>query len=148
MNPRTKKRGLLALVAVATVLLGSYVVLFTGPYRFTERDLREAFIAHLREGVARGEPWDSPTMAAVEYIQSFAGHPSDRSKPSALRITSSQRSATEVTVTVFDRVEDDSIDLVCHRLTMRLDRGVWIPVRHQVAWQGRGRIGWTIKPTA
>ncbi len=148
MNPQTKRRSLLALVAVMTVLLGSYVVLFTGPYWFTDLALSEPRIDHLRAGVTRGEPWNTPEQAAVEYLQSFAGHPSDRSKPPAMRISAARRSATEAVVTVFVRAEDDSIDLICNRLTMRLDRGVWIPVRHQSAWQGRGRIGWTIKPTA
>jgi hypothetical protein len=43
--------------------------------------------------------------------------------------------------------EDDSVFVLCDRLTMIGAEARWQVVRHQKAWQGRDRIGWTTQPT-
>jgi hypothetical protein len=121
------------------------VVLFTGPYFFVDQPLWPPAVAHLREGASKtADEATSPTGAAIEYL--YFGPGIDPPDWRYIQTKVSVLSPTEVIVSVFDGSGDDSVYLTCDRLTMRLEDNIWIPIRHQEAWQGRGRIGWTTKP--
>jgi hypothetical protein len=126
---------------------GVYVYFFGGPYRFVDVPLAEDPMQHLRSS-ARGAPWSSsPAEAALEYLGWWPSL--DDTNRSKLNITTSFRSSDEAVVTIIDNdTRDDSVSRTCDRLTLRRQSGVWLPIRHQQAWQGRGRFGWTTKPAS
>jgi hypothetical protein len=109
--------------------------------------LDQRSLQHLHSGRDTGAPWlASPSEIAFEYL--YWWPELDSPNRAKIRITVSYRSPDEVIVTVIDNdCQDDSTWRTCDRLTLRRQQGLWLPVRHQAAWQGRGRIGWTTKPT-
>jgi hypothetical protein len=120
-----------------------YMLVFTGPYFFVDRPLLAPAVAHLRDGASKRSAWaTSPTVAAIEFLR-FGVDPAE---PLQIRTKVSVLTPTDAVVMVFDSDGGDSVYLTCDRLTMRLENNVWIPVRDQQAWQGRGRIGWTTQP--
>ena len=140
------KRVYLVLAALLLTGGGTFIYLFCGPYRFVDSPLAAESLQHLRAS-ASGASWAaSPAETAYEY---FYWWPQiDRPNRSKLDITSSQGSSEEVIVTVIDNdCRDDSIWRSFDRLTMHRESGIWIPVRHQSAWQGPGRVGRTTQPT-
>jgi len=140
------KKLLLIMVGVLILVAGSYQYLFGGPYRFVDRSLEDQSLQHLRSRIGDGNWSASPSDSAFEYL--YWWPQIDQQDRSKLAITISHRSTDEAIVTVIDRdCRSDSTYVTCDRLTMRRERDAWIPVRHQTAWQGRGRFGWTTKPT-
>ncbi|MEP6669883.1 MAG: hypothetical protein ABJF10_12065 [Chthoniobacter sp.] len=138
----------LPLVALALIVSGVYVYFFTGPYRFVDAPLAPESLQHLRSGAGSGAAWlASPSETTLEYLNWWPQL--DRPNLSRLDIATLYRSPEEAVVTIIDNdTRDDSISRSCDRLTLRRQGGVWIPVRHQAAWQGRGRFGWTTQPTS
>jgi hypothetical protein len=116
---------------------------FGGPFRFVDQPLDETSLDHLASSAAgRGSPED----VTDEYLHGLL-HPGDRPNRGGLDISVSHPNAAEAVVTVIDRdVRDDSISACCDRVTLRLQNSRWKPVRHQMAWQGRGLIGWSTRP--
>jgi hypothetical protein len=137
------KKVYLILAALVLIVSGIYIYFFGGPYRFVDRPLNAESLQHLRSGTSDGTSWlSSPYETAFEYLYWWPQN--DRPNRSKLDIATSYRSSEEAIVTIIDNdTQDDSILRYCDRLTLRRQNGVWIPVRHQTAWQGRGRFGWT-----
>ena len=116
--------------------------LFGGPYRFVEVPLRKESLQQLQSSTLAF----SPTEAATEYLRSLFP---DRLKRSKFEIAIRYTSEQETVVTIIDRdCQDDSVYVTCDRFTLRRQSGAWLPVQHQAAWQGRGRVGWTTQPTS
>jgi hypothetical protein len=133
---------LLLTAAVLAAAAGVYLYFFGGPYRFTDLPLREESRWHLRSV----SPIPSPADAAVEYLHCQC-HPQDRPKRSELEISETRRSTDEAVVTVIVRgCADDSVSASADRLTLVHENGRWIPARHEAAWQGRKRFGWSTNP--
>ncbi len=142
------KKLYLVLAAFLLTVVGIYIYFFTGPYRFVDFQLAEESLQHLRAGATSGASWvPSPSDTAFEYL--YWWPQLDRPNRAKLDIAVSYRSPDTTIVTVIDNdTRDDSISRFCDRLTMRQQSGVWLPVRHQQAWQGRGRFGWTTQPAS
>jgi hypothetical protein len=140
------KKALLLLAALLLIGGGTFVYLFGGPYRFVDLSLTAQSLQHLRSS-SGDAPWaSSPSETAFEYFYWWPDI--DRPNRAKIEITTSYHSPDEAVVTVIDRdCQGDSTSLTCDRLTLRRESGAWFPVRHQAAWQGRGRIGWTTQPT-
>jgi hypothetical protein len=140
----------LAFLLLAALLMGVcfYAYFFAGPFRFVDQPLWDESLQHLRSGASSGASWTrSPADAADEYLHWWCD-PSDRPERVKLDISVSYRSPDEAVVSVINRYcKDDSVSVMCDRLTLRHERGAWSPLRHQAAWQGRGRFGWTTQPT-
>lgn len=132
----------------AVVLLigtGCYWFLFGGPYRFVEIPLSEDSLHHLKAAVSAAPQLNSPENMADEYLHGLC-HPSDRPKRSDLDIAASV-GGEESIVTIIDwNCKDDSIHVSCDRIVLQRKNGLWLPIKHQAAWQGRGQIGWTTRP--
>jgi hypothetical protein len=133
---------LLMLAAVLLLAAGACLYLFGGPYLFVQVPLRETSFQHLQSSRLASSPAD----ATDEYLHwRFP----DRPKRRQLEIAVCHASEQEAVVTVINRdCKDDSLFVSCDRLTLRRQSGTWLPVQHQAAWQGRGRIGWTTQPTS
>ena len=142
------KKVYLLLAVPVLIVTGIYIYFFTGPYRFVESPLAEESLQHLRSGAGGGASWlASPSETAFEYL--YWWPQLDRPNRSRLDIATSYRSPDEAVVTIIDNdTRDDSISRYCDRVTLRQQSGVWLPVRHQAAWQGRGRFGWTTEPAS
>jgi hypothetical protein len=127
------------------IVIGVFIYLFGGPYRFVDRPLYPESLEHLRAG-ASGAPWKlSPSETAFEYFYWWPD--TDRPDRAKLEITTLWNSPDGAVVTIIARdCQCDSTSRTCDRLTLRRESGGWVPVRHQAAWQGRGRIGWTTQP--
>lgn len=136
------KRLLLTFAALLLISLGTYNFFFGGPYRFVDRNIEEQSLQHLHLNPAG----TSPSEIAFEYLYWWPGI--DRPDRAKLEITTSYHPTGVAVVTIFDHDgQSDSTYSTCDRLTLRRQNGAWIPIRHQAAWQGRGRIGWTTQPT-
>lgn len=140
------KKLYLLLPVLLLIAAGTYIYFFTGPYRFVDSELAEESLKHLRAAANSGASWvPSPSETAFEYL--YWWPQLDRPNRAKLDIHVSFRSSGTAIVTVIDTdTRDDSISKSCDRITLRLQKGVWLPVRHQQAWQGRGRFGWTTEP--
>ncbi|MEI6536772.1 MAG: hypothetical protein WCN98_15605 [Verrucomicrobiaceae bacterium] len=141
------KKVLLPLAALLLVGIGTFVYFFGGPFRFVDEPLAEESLQHLRAGARSGAPWlSSPADTVFEYLYWWPQlDPTNRAK---LDISVSYHSPDVAIVTVIDNgCRDDSTWRTCDRVTLLQKSGLWLPVRHQSAWQGRGRIGWTTQPT-
>lgn len=133
--------------AVTLLVCGALLLYFLGgPWSFIDRPLHDESLRHLRTSAA-GAPWAaSPGETALEYLYWWAE--SDRPRRDNIDIHVSMHTGDDAVVTVTENgCQDDSLSRLCSRITMRRQDGLWIPVRHQAAWQGRGRIGWTTLPT-
>jgi hypothetical protein len=131
-------------VAVAMAALAGYVYLFGDPLFFTDRGIRPGSIEILR---AHAIDAGTPKSAALRYL--YEGiDPSDVPNEARLKIRISQPSVDQSVVTIINRYTDsDSVDVTCDRITLRREGNVWLPERHEAAWQGRGHLGWTTSPT-
>jgi hypothetical protein len=140
------KKALLLFAALLIIGGGPLIYLFGGPYSFVDRSLAEQSLQHLRSS-SGGSSWaSSPSETALEYL--YWWPQLDRPNRSKLDIATFYRSPELAVVTFIDNdTRDDSISRSCNRITLRRQSGVWFPIRHQAAWQGRGRIGWTTQPT-
>lgn len=117
------------------------------PKQFVERPLDTNSLNHLQAGFANKPAWStSPVDSAIEYLQWQFG-PSDRTAKTLLQITVATVNGDTVVTIVDDQLKDDSVYVLCDRLTMRRGGGAWLPARHEAAWQGRGRVGWTTNLT-
>jgi len=136
-------------VMLAALLLiggGAYWLFFSGPHRFVDRSISEPSIQHLRSGSSEASWAASPADTAFEYL--YWWPKIDRPNRSKIDISVSLRSNDEAVVTVIDRDgQGDSTYVTCDRITLHREGRSWFPVRHQAAWQGRGRLGWTTEPT-
>jgi hypothetical protein len=93
----------------------------------------------------------SPEQTALNYLRdsiTAAGGDASELKPARMRVSVSSQSARRTVVNILEAAEDDSLYLFYHRFTLERERSVWRVIRHQVAWQGRGRLGWTTRPTS
>jgi hypothetical protein len=138
-----KAKKLSLLLATPLLIVGGiYLYFFASPHRFVESPIAQESLQHLRAS-GSGAAWaSSPAETAFEYL--FWWPQLDRPKRAKLDISVSYRSPEEAVVTIIDNdTQDDSVSRTCDRLTLHRDSGLWIPVRHQSAWQGRGRFGWT-----
>jgi len=138
-----KAIGILLLVIFLTIL--SYVIAeVTGPHFFVEADISLPQVAHVREGARTHQKWaNSPVDCALQYSY-FGSEVDPYSRYVSTRVT--KLCPVLAIVDVFDSSGDDSISFSCDRFTMHLEDGAWVPIRHQMAWQGRGHIGWTTEP--
>jgi hypothetical protein len=141
------KKVFLLLTAFLLIGSGIFIFFFGGPYRFVDSPLDKKSLQHLRAGTSTAASWAaSPSETAFEYL--YWWPQLDRPNRARLDISVAYRSPDDAIVTVIDNdCQDDSIWRTCDRLTLHRQSGVWLPVRHQSAWQGRGRIGWTTQPT-
>lgn len=126
MRTRTKVVWVMAALAML-ICVGTFLLLFTGPYRYMDRDLRPLAIQHLRDGASKKVSWAaSPVDSAREYL--YSGSEIDPLNSRYVWTKVSSSSQTEVIVSVFDSSSDDSVFLTCDRLTMRLENDAWIPI--------------------
>ena len=90
---------------------------------------------------------DTPKLAALKFYGCFSRNP-DAPKIEHLKVSVARVASDRAIVTIIDPyVESDSTDVTCNRYTLRRTPRGWEMLRHQAAWQGRGRIGWTTEPT-
>jgi hypothetical protein len=142
------KRSRLKLPALIFVGLAGcmacYVWFFGGPYRFVDVSLVIVQQDRLRANpTLAGTPQDSVFHYFYDGLD-----PSKAPLKAKLKIGISNRSAGETVVTIIDSdCQSDSTYVTCDRFTLHREGVVWIPIRHQAAWQGRGHIGWTTEPT-
>ena len=142
-----KARKLLILMIAVFLLIGTgcYWFFFGGPYSFVEIPLSEESLLHLKSAVSAAPQLNTPENMADEYLHGLCD-PSDRPKRSDLDIAVSE-DREESTVTIIDwDCKDDSIHVSCSRIILQRKNGLWLPIKHQAAWQGRGQIGWTTRP--
>lgn len=117
------------------------------PKSFITQPISPVSLAHLREGFSNDEKWAGfPADSALEYLH-WKLDVSERPNKAKLQITiEAVKNALVVTI-IDDQLQDDSVYVMCDQLTMHQEGLGWVPIRHQSAWQGRGRVGWTTKPT-
>ena len=142
-----KARARLFLMTALLVLIGggAYWLLFGGPHRFAEFPLSEESLSHLKAVASVSPQLNTPENMADEYLHGLC-HPSDRPKISDLDISRST-GENECVVTIINRnCKDDSLHVICDRIILQKQGGLWLPVKHQAAWQARGQVGWTTKP--
>jgi hypothetical protein len=84
---------------------------------------------------------------ATETALAYIDYDSDPRARQRLRVSVRQNRDTVVVTMIEYGCQDDSLGVMCDRLTMIGSDARWQIVRHQQAWQGRGRIGWTTRPT-
>ena len=129
--------GSISIILVAT----AYIYFFGGPFALVDCDIWKKGIDQLR---AHQDVASTPKDAAFHYLYDGLDQPNLKK----LKISVSNQSPDQSVVTLIDYdTQDDSVYVTYDRLTLRRDGSVWIPVRHQSAWQGRGRFGWTTQPT-
>ena len=140
------KSACLLIATPIVVVAAIYFVFFAAPHRFVDRSIVAESVEHLRSSARGGPAWlESPADTAFEYL--YWWPQIDRPSRAKHDISVSYRSPDEAVVTIIDNdTRDDSVSRTCDRLTLHRDAGLWIPVRHQAAWQGRGRFGWTTQP--
>ncbi|MDB6138283.1 MAG: hypothetical protein JWO94_1355 [Verrucomicrobiaceae bacterium] len=142
-----RKFVLRALGAVALCLAAGVFVLawfFGEPRAFVDVPIAPATQARLRTLALEGA---GPREMALHYYCYPPDCP-DGPDPAKLEVRVSNPSADQSVVTIINRFTySDSTTVTCDRFTMRHEGNLWLPVRHQTAWQGRGRFGWTTQPT-
>ena len=125
-------------VAFVAVVLTAYIYFFGGPFFFVDRDIRRDSVEHLHADAIHAQ---TPKDAALSYY-SYGIDPSDAPNVAKLDIHVSNPISNKSVVTIIDRdCQDDSIYVTCDRFTLHREENIWIPDRHQAAWQGRGRFG-------
>jgi hypothetical protein len=125
--------GVLLLVAWVT-----YLYFFGGPFQFVDYPV-------LRQSSTFIPPpsWSTPEGRAFDLLYDDG----DSRVKGKVEVSVLSRSDTIAIVRAIDNRGDDSVYRTYHLLTMRYELGAWEITRHQLAWSGRGRLGWTTKPT-
>jgi hypothetical protein len=115
------------------------------PAKFAEINLNPESIIHLRQ--ATNNAWkNSPVESALEYLY-WQSDPDERPKVTGLQVFTEVVFSNTCCVTVVNNnCLDDSVEMECNELTLQNQNGFWIPLRHRVAWKGRGLEGWSAKP--
>ena len=133
-------------IAIATLaIIGAITVNLTIPLSYAERPVyKEAadFVAELQKKSAL-----SAEQAATRYF--FYHTDYEKVIPKRIKVTSKPLNDSTVRVTVPDpSCEDDSVSSSIDRVYMRKDEtGGWRPIKLEFSQKGRGRFGWTTKPT-
>ena len=136
----TSQRLLIVLGAVTAAIFvcWSWASFGPRPYFFKEIPLRSN----------RGEANTLQDAAVRYFLGSF--NALDAPKPERLRVSTVSASSDHAVVDLFVANGEgggDSTSVSYQRFTLQRTPTGWNVVRHQAAWQGRGRIGWTTKPT-
>jgi hypothetical protein len=127
-------------VVFAGALAWGWTTFGPQPYFFVESGL----------SVNRGDDLN-PADAARCYFRDHlveAGVNPTEIKSERWTISVSSRTSDQAIVNVLEPCEDDSVYLIYNRFTLNRTKDLWRVVRHQSAWQGRGRLGWTTRPTS
>jgi hypothetical protein len=91
---------------------------------------------------------DSPEDAAWLYYSLYFKDGSDPPKRERVVFSTLHASAGRAALDLIASAEDDSVYVTCHRISLERAQNGWRVTRHQTAWQGRGRLGWTTRPTS
>ncbi len=129
------------------VILGAAVVcVFTVPFTYAERPIwqdRVDYVVSLQQA--------RPAMGPAEVATAYCFYRTDYqdSLPARIRVTEKRLVAEVSRVTIYDPAcRDDSVYSTRNRIYLRLDGlGCWQPFKAEWSHKGRGRIGWTTKPT-
>lgn len=141
------KRKLIWSLIVAVLLIGVVIVLkLTVPFSYAEGKLWIQAIEYVKD-LQRASKMD-PKDCAVRYFYYQSDYSSER--PEKIQITEKEISENQVRITLYDpSCQDDSTYASIDRIYLeRNGDGIWIPIRHEWSHMGRGRFGWTTKPTS
>ncbi len=140
------KRSLLIAVTLIVLAAAGFLILkITIPFQYAEAELRPdvlQYLEHLQE-----QNHLSPAEAAQLY--KYHGTDYEGTLPPRIQITEAIVEADVVRVSFYDpSARDDSIFQTRSRIYMRRNsEGHWLPFKHEWSHKGRGRFGWTTKPT-
>ncbi len=116
------------------------------PLGYKETSLHPIAIAHVKGLQAHGEV--DPMECAARYLYFMTDY--DSETPDRIRVSQKRLSDERVRITLHDpSCHDDSVSESIRRIYLERDQeGDWVPVRHEWSHKGRGRIGWTTRPTS
>ena len=136
-------RTFLILAGIAAIAL-SGAKLFV-PFGYAERPLYPEAVAFVSQLQAGGE--QDPELIAEGYL--FYGTDYQFEVPDRIEVTSSRIGDDTIRVRIYDpSCMDDSIYSSIERVYLRKESsGQWMPTRVEWSHKGRGRFGWTTKPT-
>jgi len=141
------KRTITIIAIVMIAILGAILVKLTVPLSYREYPVyKEAvdFVTELqKKSVLTAE------QVAIRYDFYHTDY-ENTEMPKRIQIKSKPLNDGTVRVTIFDPCcEDDSIFSSIERIYMRKDTmGRWQPTKVEFSHKGRGRFGWTTRPTS
>lgn len=134
------------LIVVALIVSVSIAIKLTIPLSYAEAELRLPAIEYVKQLQGRGEI--DPKECAARYLYFQTDYHSKT--PDRIRIQEKTLSENQVRITLHDpSCRDDSTHSSIDRIYLeRSQDGIWIPTRREWSHAGRGRFGWTTKPTS
>lgn len=116
------------------------------PLNYAEAELRPDALQHLEQ------LQETARLSVLEAAQAYKyfGTDYEASMPARIHVSEVTLDTDVVRVRFHDpRVQDDSVFETCDRIYLRRDpEGRWQPFKHEWSHKGRGRLGWTTKPTS
>lgn len=140
------RRKLIWGLILVFVLIGGFIVLkLTMPLSYAVAKLRMSAVEYVKELQKTGEI--DPKECAARYLYFQTDYHSKT--PDRIRITDKELTESQVRITLYDpSCKDDSTYSSINRIYLERNAdGDWIPTRHEWSHTGRGRFGWTTKPT-
>ncbi len=145
-SPKKMRRKLTWGLILVFVLIGGFIVLkLTMPFSYAEAELRTSAVEYVKELQRTGKMDAKECAARYLYFQTDY----HSKTPDRIRITERELSENQVRITLYDpSCQDDSTYSSISRIYLECNvYGAWIPTRHEWSHTGRGRFGWTTKPT-
>lgn len=141
-----KRRLTWTLIAVFMLACGFVVLKLSVPFSYAEAELRWPAVEFVK-GLQKSDAV-SPEECAARYLYYQSDYHLET--PERIRVSKKELSESSVRITLHDpSCHDDSIRSSINRVHFEKDAaGMWIPVRHEWSHKGRGRFGWTTKPTS
>lgn len=132
-------------LSITTVVILVCLAKMITPLRYAEIPLREEALQH----VAVIQTYDSFAATSVAQHYRYLNSDYESGLPSRIIVKETHSGPDVVIVSFYDPdVQDDSISQSVNRIHLKLAAsGNWLPFRHEWSHKGRGRFGWTTKPT-
>jgi hypothetical protein len=141
-----KRKIIWAFILAFLLAVGCIVLKLTVPLSYAQAKMNPPAMAYVWKLQSTGET--DPKECAARYLYFKSDYHTET--PERIQIRMKKISEDEVRVTLHDSsCRDDSIHSSIDRIYLqRKDGKKWIPVRHEWSHTGRGKFGWTTKPTS
>lgn len=140
-----KRKITVILLIAITGIIGAIVLKVTVPLSYAERFVDQEsvdFVTGIQKNLTL-----TAEQAAMKYYVYRTDYQSEI--PSRIRVNSAKFGTDQMRVTITDpSCRDDSVYSTIDRVYLRRDAtNRWIPIKVESCHKGRGRFGWTTKPT-
>jgi hypothetical protein len=138
------KNIVFSILLLLILIISYFIIILNYPIKYDNKYISKKAVSYITELQQTNEL--SPSQIAERYLYYNTDY--ENNTPGRIKIRVKNLNDNLIVITIYDpQCEDDSINSSLDKIYLEKDGNLWIPIKHEWSYKGRGRLGWTTETT-